>query len=70
MDQSPNEIYDEGLAAAKAWRDEERAKLAASSKGNWLLRTLVDQSDGRMVEIAPGWFIESKLDPPPGTLPA
>lgn len=69
MDQDPNEIYDEGMAAATAWRDEERAKFAAPSGGNWLLRALAEESGGRLVEVAPGRFIESTLDPPPATPP-
>lgn len=51
-------------AAAKGWRDEDEAKFAASSEGNWLLRALAEESGGRLVEIAPGCFIESTLDPP------
>ncbi len=64
MNQNPNEIHDEGVTAAKAWRDEERGKFAASSGGNWLLHTLAEDSDGWLVEVAPGRFIASKLDPP------
>ncbi|MDI6101901.1 hypothetical protein QLQ12_25100 [Actinoplanes sp. NEAU-A12] len=67
MDQDPNEIYDKRVAAAKAWRDEERARFAASSGGNWLLHALAEESGGRLVEVSPGRFVESKLDPPPAT---
>lgn len=33
-------------------------------RGNWLLRQLAEESGGRMVELAPGVFYESTLDPP------
>lgn len=70
MEQDPNEIYDEGVATAKAWREEERAKFAGSSGGNWLLHTLAEESGGRLVEVVPGRFTESKLDPPSAAPPA
>lgn len=61
MDRDPNEIYDEGVAATKAWRDEERAKFAATGEGSWLLRELAAASGGRLVEDSPGHWIISKL---------
>lgn len=33
------------------------------SGGNWLLRVIAERSDGRLIETAPGCFIESTLDP-------
>lgn len=52
----PFDIYGEGLAAAREWQAEERAE-----QGNWLLRELAAESDGRLVELSPGCFYESKL---------
>jgi hypothetical protein len=69
VDQDPNDIYDEGLAMAREWREAERRKFAATDEGSWLLRAIAEESDGRLVEMAPGCFIESKLDPPAVTPP-
>jgi hypothetical protein len=54
------DIYGEGLAAAREWQDDQRAGHDIE-RGNWLLHELAEQSDGRLVEISPGCFYESKL---------
>jgi len=56
----PFDIYGEGLAAAREWQAEERRRHDIP-EGNSLLRELAEQSEGRLVEIAPGCFYESKL---------
>ena len=57
----PFDIYGEGLAAAREWQAEQRRRHDEAERGNWLLHELAAESGGRLVEISPGCFYESKL---------
>lgn len=57
----PIDIYREGLAAAREWQSEGRGRHDEQSEGNRLLHELAEESDGHLVEIAPGCFYESKI---------
>ena len=54
----PYDIYGEGLAAAREWQADQRRK---HDEGNWLLHELAEESEGRLVEISPGCWYESKI---------
>lgn len=61
----PYDIYGEGLAAAREWQAYQRSEHdeveERPGEGNSLLHELAEESGGRLVEIAPGCWYESKI---------
>lgn len=76
VEESGGVIYVAGRLADDLWPYTEAAIAATETEplvdegeepawGNALLRALAEASEGRMVELEPGVYYETKLDPPP-----